>query len=332
MISPLSRLLLLALLLPASCSPPEGSREIGPSHSETAENTAGFPRTIATFAGQNLELPSRPVRILPANGSALDFVLSVCEPGRVVALSPITLQYSVGAHELGLVEALEERATLGQWSVESALTLDPDLVLVGSWQDETILAALERAQVPVLRLPDVAKLEDILAILEVLGRAFGEEERAAAESARLKEVANELASAEMPSKVRALSYSNFGSGGSSAGTGTTYDLLFQLAQLENAAASHGMDGFGSLSFEELLTLDPDWILVGEGYDETGLGSSEQFLSESTGYDQIPAVQAGRFLRLKSRLYSTNSLWLIEAARRVQVQVLEQSELLQHDER
>ena len=53
----------------------------------------------------------------------------------------------------------------------------------------------------------------------------------------------------------ALSYSNYGTGGWTAGSGTTADLMIALAGMQNAAAAAGFEGHVSLGMECLLAIE-----------------------------------------------------------------------------
>ena len=50
---------------------------------------------VALPDGSELRLPARPSRVLPANAAAVDFLLPLIEPERVVALPEAALDYSI---------------------------------------------------------------------------------------------------------------------------------------------------------------------------------------------------------------------------------------------
>ncbi len=257
---------------------------------------------------------ARPQRILPANAGALDFVLALCEPERIVALSPVSIDYSVGAHELGVADALRAKANLGVWNGETALSTAPDLVIMSHWQDRAISDLMERSNIRVVVLPDVVTFDDVVRVLTELGEAVGEPERAAVKIADLRARVDALRARAPLTDLRVMTYTNLGVGGSTAGAGTTYDTVIRLAGLRNAAAEAGLESFQNVDFERLVAIDPDAFVVGLGADDDDeLGASERFLRETKGWDALRAVREERYLRLPSRLFATNSHWLVRAA-------------------
>src|SRR6185295_19371901 len=140
----------------------------------------------------------------------------------------------------------------------------PDLVVCDPWQSADTRARLADANVPVLVVPDVVGFDDVAPALLLVARAIGADDRArdvlADCDARLARLA---ARAAARPKLRALCYANFGSQGFSAGSGTTLDAMLTRAGLVNVVAEEGQRGHVNFTFEQLLALDPDVIVVSE---------------------------------------------------------------------
>ena len=110
-----------------------------------------------------------------------------------------------------------------------------------------------------------------------------------------------------------MSYSNFGAGGSTTGRGTTLDIVFELAGVENAAARAGLEGHAALDHELLLALDPDLIVVGGDEDEVDAPGTAAYLLAQPELAGLRAVSTGRIVTLPAELFTTVSTELVRAA-------------------
>jgi iron complex transport system substrate-binding protein len=108
----------------------------------------------------------------------------------------------------------------------------------------------------------------------------------------------------------------FNRGGFTAGTGTLFDEQVRLAGGENAAADVGILGYGSISVEELLGVDPDVIFV-VSYTADGRGRSlaytKDFARDPT-WRGLQAVRGGRVHALTSTLVLSTSQFAGAAVR------------------
>jgi len=114
--------------------------------------------------------------------------------------------------------------------------------------------------------------------------------------------------------LRALSYTNFGSGGFSAGRGTTADILIQLTGMANAGADDGRTDHYEIDIERLLQLDPDVIVVSRSTQE--YSATRGYLDNEVALESLRAIERGWIVELPASLFSTNSQYLIDTAERL----------------
>ena len=162
-----------------------------------------------------------------------------------------------------------------------------------------------------MELPVRKDIDDVITAVRRIGALVGEVERADALVADIAKRRDALMARHREGiPPRALAYVNFGSGGWSAGRGTTIDCAMRLAGLDNALSDRV--GHFEFSFEELLALDPDLIIVSGAFGESE-DTIETMLRTEPGLARAQAVMRGRFLRLPPRLASAGSQELIAAA-------------------
>lgn len=272
----------------------------------------GFPLELDLPAGGTLLLAEAPRRVLPTNAGQVDFLRVLIGAERVAAIPEVADRYS------GLVRgdagpAWEALERLGAYRGEVVLALDPDLVLTNPWQSPETSAVLTEAGIPVLVTPLPHSWADVLVTLRLFGDVLGVPNRAADAESALEERRLELAGApHHGTGLRVLAYTNFGSGGSAAGAGTTVDVVLALCGFVNAASEAGLDGHAEIDHERLLALDPDVLVVAAG-EEGGFPPSARHLTETAALEGLAAVREERIVVLSSELFSTTSIELMTAA-------------------
>lgn len=295
---PLSRRACLLLLgLACACSPaPDAAAPSGSSSTPAA---------------------SAPSRIVPASASAVDFVAALVGPERIVGFPEQALEYSSLHDDARYADHPSFRAFLA----EPVLMLGPDLVVSDPWQARDTQERLREAGVAVLTLPEVATYLEARAVLEDLGARLDVEPRAQELIADLdaRVAALEQRAEARGAPLRAMSYSNFGSAGFTAGSRTTVHELMRLAGLENLVASAGREGHVPVSFEELLAYDPDLIIVSlplkqeAGHAGDRGGASRELLHSEASLASLRAVQDDRIISLPAWLFATASHELVGSA-------------------
>lgn len=275
--------------------------EITPEH--------GFPAKVKSFNGDAALLTEAPQRIVPGNASLLDALVLLVEPERCAALPSTAFAYSSLKDSEGPWTELPQ---LAKFEAEPILAATPDLVLIHTYQLGTTVDRVIEHDIPVVSFPVAATWKDLLEGISRMARILGVEERGAEALTSLTARAKALQVPAARSNLRVLPYGNYGSGGSTAGAGTTWQIMIELAGMRNAATEAGLDGHPSIDYEQLLAIDPDFFLIAisEGDAQT---SVESILKAEPLLANLRAVREKRFLRLPEALYSTASQRLLDAA-------------------
>lgn len=272
---------------------------------------ADFPRTVELPDGANLTLAVPPERVLLANAAAVDMVTLLVGSERLAAIPEQAFRYSRLADAPA---GFEDVATFTRFDAETVLSFEPDLVVCDPWATVETVARLRELGVAVLTVPQVTRLDDVLATLRVLGEVLGAEDAAerihADVSARVAELRRR---AGARAGLTALSYSNAGAGGWSAGAETTNHELMELAGLTNLTAVAGRVDHVRISFEELIAHDPDFIVVGDVRPGAEEGASAEFLYNEPALADLRAVRERRVLIVPTRLFAASSQELVSGA-------------------
>jgi len=271
----------------------------------------------------HVESPSAPralQRVVPSNATAVDFAAALLDPDQFAGLPVQALDYS-SLHDAP--ESFARAARFESYLAEPVLALDPQVVLVDVYQAPETTARLRSAGVRVITLPVIASWTDARAALLELGREFDRVDRAETVARDLDRRVGALRerSAVAPRRT-AVCYSNFGGVGSTAGGATTISNVMELAGLVNLSAADGREGHFDLSFESLLTLDPEVIVVSaplklppSAQGDLG-GASERVLRGEPALASLRAVREDRIVALPAWLFATSSHEIVSAAERL----------------
>ena len=210
---------------------------------------------LTAFSAAHADAPRR---IVSFNQCADQLVLALADPGQIVGLSPYAADPTLSV----MADAARKYPRI-DWQAESIIPLQPDLVMVGSWDrpvTRRMLTALGYRLAEVETVTDIAQARaQIIRVAELVGHP----ERGAqlaqaldAARARLK------ARARLP-LTTALVVER---GGFSAGSATIAAALLNEAGLRPpAGAPPGIGGFVSL--EKLLVLKPDVVVLKDPPDQ-----------------------------------------------------------------
>jgi iron complex transport system substrate-binding protein len=297
--------LALAISSVAGC---DSKRAAAPSASEAP---ASARVSVRLPDGSDLDLAAHPVRILPTTTAAAEFLVPLVGATRLAALPEQVDDYSNVDFKRDGLGALPRFA---RYVAEPLIVFHPDLVVTHAWQSMDTTQVLRSQKIPVLVLASATSYADIQATLRLLGRVCGVEAEAEAVITDLdRRIARLKDGASAREGLRVLAYSNDGSGGWTAGSDTTVHTLCALVGVRNAAAEAGIDGHKSLDFEQLITIDPDVVVVATPVRGEGGSATKNVLVSTPALARLAAVQQGRIAVISGALMSSDSPSLVDAA-------------------
>ncbi len=236
---------------------------------------------IALLAGAVLAAPAfafaadEPQRIVSIN-LCTDQVVLALDPGdRLAAVS-----YLARDPDLSTFWREAEHVPITQASLEGIMTLEPDLVIAGSFGHSRLLGHVERLGVDVLRVPDAASLADIRQTYLDVGERLGLYDRAAELVAQFDDILG-TAAPSMQRDAWILS-----PGLLVHGDGMLGSSILTHAGLASAPARQTY-----LSLETLAMAPPDLLLISEREDaapsRAGLLFAHPALQGASHVQRIP---------------------------------------------
>lgn len=214
-------------------------------------------------------------------------------------------------------EVLEiaEVASGAETNVEQIIALAPDVILMSDMaQSEEQIAQLEAAGVHVV-VTDASNIAETYDSIRLIGQLMGKADKADELIGGMESTFNALRE-KVQSENGDAKYSVYFEvsplewGLWAAGTNTFMDEVAQLLGLENIFAD--VDGWGSVSEEQVLSRNPDYIVTISMYFGEGPTPTEEILGR-VGWENVPAVQNSAILNLQNDELSRPGPRLAEGA-------------------
>jgi iron complex transport system substrate-binding protein len=195
----------------------------------------------------------KPTRIVSVNLCTDELVLRLADHQNIASVTWLAATSSASN-----VADLAMQVPVNHGLAEEVIPLAPDLVVAGLYTARAAVALLKRTGIPVLDLDVPRSLSEIRAQYRQVGEALGEAERAAriiAEmDSRLAGIPVNLTSPRPRAMV-------FNANGYTIGKGTLTDEIITRAGMENLSATLGIDKYGQVSLETVVTNAVDVLIV-----------------------------------------------------------------------
>lgn len=209
------------------------------------------PALAAMAGGKAPETPRVPQRVVSLNLCADQYLLALADRGQIAGLT-----HNAANPEMSAAARQVRGLTILDQSAERILAIEPDLLVGVPARRSAVMAALRNRHYATLDLKPADSFAMIREQTRLVARAVGHSARGEAVIARMEK---ELAALPRPGKGRVAAY--YQRRGYLTGTGTLVDDLMQRAGLVNLAGKLGKQAVSSLSVEELVAAQPDFIIV-----------------------------------------------------------------------
>lgn len=293
----------------AACGGTQVNKETSSPVDTTPGQTAAD--TTVTFTddlGREVTL-DRPQRVAALIGSFADvWCLAGGQDTLVAAANDSWTQF-----ELPLPETVVNLGAVKEPNLEALLAADPDFV-IGSTKttaDVEMLDILEQAGIPVAYF-DISSFQDYLRMLDICTQLTGCPDNYERYGTQVQ-AQIDRAKARVTGDGASVLYIRVS--GSSCKVKNSHDtvlgeMLADLGCVNIADSETGL--LENLSMETILASDPDYIFVVlQGSDLATVESNlEQTLLSNPAWDELTAVQEGRYYTMDQRLYNVkpNALW------------------------
>ena len=273
--------------------------------SSPAIGRVGF-HTVTDATG--VEVSVRDYQRIASTSTIADQVLvRIVDPARLIAVSGHTIRAQgspMYADKVGVEHARD---------IETLIELRPDIVFINSFVDRRHVERLKDAGLNVFDLGAMRGLATLPGNIRAIARVMGVPQRG---EALIAELRRDLAavSADIPTTARrrGLYVGIHGDRLYGGAAGTSFHDVLEAGGLVDVAASAGYTGWPAYTNEQLLDLDPPWIITNPG--------TEDALCRHPGLESLTACRLGRVRSVDTDLLSDPGLRMVDAARAVRLAV------------
>lgn len=283
-------LILTVLCLAAGCSGSNAPRDIdrqeptgvaGDNRQQDdtpgEENNSAYPLEVTDFKGNTVKFAEEPERIVSLSPNITEIIYALGKGDKLVGRTALC-DYPEEVKDVTVVGDFFE------WSFETILSLEPDVVFASSLNTEENEKKLMELGVKTVFLTQVESFESTYETIELVGRVLNAGDRAGEIINDMKETASKVQKAtegkERPSVYYVV---GFGEYGDYTATGETFiSSLIEMAGGDNIAAH--LTGW-VYSLEKLIQEDPDIIICSE--------YAKEVFQQTNGYKDLTAVKEGR---------------------------------------
>ncbi len=288
-----------------------GAMEEGPV---TIPAQEGFPLTVTDDLGYELTLHAQPESVISLTSFSDEVLFELLPDEAFAAVSTISLNAAYS----NVLERSSHIQPVIEFNVEQIISIYPDLVIVANWSEAPKVEQLRKAGIAVYQIDTPFDIEGIKNAVTVLGKLTGRTDEALQlnRSIDLRVQALADAAAVIPADRR-LSALDYNSWSTANGSGTTWNLVLELAGITNAVAHMETGDFGQvpLSKEVLIDLDPDILFLPSyvwGDDDAAEAFYKQVVQDPA-LRGLKAIDEERVYVFPEKLKNSYSQYLLDAA-------------------
>ena len=270
--------------VPATPVPSTAISTLEPTAAPTEAPTPAplFPIELADDEGTAVSVPSEPTKIVSLTPAATETLFALGVGDRLVGKVEDFTPYPEGA------AAVPDVARYGTVDVEKIVSLGAELVVAGgdNFNPPEAIRQLRDLGVPVL-VVFAPNLEGALADVELIGRAVGRPDEAAAINAAISAAFEEVKAATAGQTPVRTFYELDASNGF-FGPAPDYFGTEMIRIAGGDPLTSSIDGVYQIEAEKILSFDPEVILLGDA----AYGVTPEQVAARPGWDTLTAVKDG----------------------------------------
>ncbi len=271
----------------------------------TSASTAGS-LTVTDATGTKVAVREYS-RIVSTSTIADQVLIEVIDPARLLAVSAHTLRTQKSdryAAKIGVERARD---------IETIIELRPDIVFINNFVDRRHVERFKDAGLNVFDMGEMrglqtlpANIRQVAAVVGVPGRGEGLAERVLAD---LADVSADIPESE---RRRGLYVGIHGDRLYGGTKGTSFHDVLVAGGVIDVAAEAGFHSWPAFTNEQLLSLDPPWVITNPG--------TEVALCRHPGLRSLQACKLGQVRSIETDLLTDPGLGMVEAARAVRAAI------------
>lgn len=268
-----------------------------------------YPLTLNDANGTPVTIKAKPVKIVSLPLGICEMLMSMVEKNEIAAMT----HYVDDPVVSNIADAAKGVGKRLDFNAEIIIALQPDLVLVDTWQDANIVKQLRDANINVFVTKTMTNVDQQKEMLRLLGNITNNAAKAEDivnwMEQKLKAVSDKLAGLKEDQKLTIIDYSEMGS---TSGKDTNFDDVVTRAGLINPVSKEGLAGWPELSKEMIVKYNPDIICLPSWYydGKISLDSLSKSIREDKSLAGVKAVKNNRLITIPYNHMTTTSQYSV----------------------
>lgn len=262
--------------------------------------------TVADATGTHIAVRDY-ARIVSTSTIADQVLIEIIEPGRLLAVSAHTRRTqssSAYGDKVGVEHARD---------VETIIELRPDIVFINNFIDRRQVERLKDAGLNVFDMGEMRGLETLLPNIRQVAAVVDARERGEElASGFMRKLEAVSADIDELDKRRGLYVGIHGDRLYGGTAGTSFHDVLVAGGMIDMAAEAGFNGWPAFTNEQLLSLDPPWIITNPG--------TERSFCRHPGFQSLSACRTGQVRSIETALLTDPGLGILPAAKAVHATV------------
>jgi iron complex transport system substrate-binding protein len=272
----------------------------------TLEGEDDAPNTVEDTRGERIPVRDY-TRIVSTSTIADQVLIEIIETDRLLAVSSHTLRTQKSRtydDKIGVEHARD---------IETIIELRPDIVFINNFIDRRQVERLKEAGLNVFDMGEMRGLETLLPNIRQLAAVLDAPERGQElADGFMRELAAVSAAIEDQDRRRGLYVGIHGDRLYGGTAGTSFHDVLVTGGVIDMAAEAGLSGWPAFTNEQLLSLDPPWIITNSG--------AERSLCRHPGFQSLSACRTGQVRGIDTHLLTDPGLGILQAAKAVHAAV------------
>ncbi len=204
-------------------------------------------------------LADAPARVVSMNLCTDQFAMLLSRKDQLISVSRLASD-----PRLSVMSEEAKAYPINYGGAEEIFLMNPDLVIAGTYTNQTSVQMLRDLGIKVVQVPPVRTIAGIASELRKLGKVLGTERKAEQIATSFEEDVRSFIAAQPAIKPRAGAYY---ANGYTAGDGSLVNELINTAGLHNIATNLGLKGTSKLPLELLILEDPQVLVEGTQFSD-----------------------------------------------------------------
>ncbi|MDL2280616.1 ABC transporter substrate-binding protein [Selenomonadales bacterium OttesenSCG-928-I06] len=269
---------------------------------------------VTDSRGKVIKLNNPPVRIVSLTLCSDEILLELVSKDRIVAFTNLSKDAGIS----NIVEESKAVFKLPNQNAETIISLKPDIIIAADWHSQDLIKILEEIglNVYVYKTPDT--IEEVKGLIIDLSQAVDSlakgKELVRDMELRLSNCQNKVKDIPVKERKTIIALSPMGCYG---GTGSMLDDIYKNSFVINGASLLGISKDGYLSKEQLVSVNPDVIMISTwAYEDDSYNNLEEEISNDSALKTVNAVKNRSFIKIDSKYTYATSQYVVFAVENI----------------